>query len=252
MCNLISTENQIVYVKELVKKFGNFEALRGISFYVKEGEIFGLIGPNGAGKTTTFRILSTLLLPTSGIVKIDGKDVVKESDKVRRIISYLPEDAGTYRNITGYEYLKMVSEIYFRNKRDAEEALELGIKLADLGNQINEKMKNYSKGMKRRIQVVRSLIVKPKVAILDEPTAGLDVMFASYIRKTIKDFVKSNKVTILISSHNMHETEELCDRVALINEGKILAEGYTNELIKSYGANDLEDLFMILVKGEQK
>lgn len=238
-----------VEVSNLVKRFGNFEALKGISFTVNEGEIFGLIGPNGAGKTTTFRIISTLLLPTAGEVKVFGKDVVKESNEVRKLISYLPEDAGTYRNINGYEYLKMVAEIYFGKSKEAEEALNLGIKLAGLGNQLYKKMKTYSKGMKRRVQVARALMIKPKVSILDEPTIGLDVVFASDVRKIIKDFARNYGTTVLLSSHNMLEVEGLCDRVALIHEGKILVEGYVTDLISEFGVKNLEELFITLIKG---
>ena len=240
-----------VIVKDLVKRFGKFEALKGISFTVEEGEIFGLIGPNGAGKTTTFRIIATLLLPTAGEVKVLGKDVIKEAAEVRKLISYLPEDAGAYRNISGYEYLKMVAEIYFGKSKQADEALELGIKLASLGDQLYKKMKTYSKGMKRRVQVARALMVMPKVAILDEPTVGLDVVFANEVRKMIKDFSKEHGTTVLLSSHNMLEVEGLCDRVALIHEGRILIEGYVSELIKGFGVKNLEELFLMLVKGEK-
>lgn len=236
-----------VEVKNLLKSYGSFHALRGISFHVDEGEIFGLIGPNGAGKTTTFRILATLLIPTSGSVRIYDYDVVKEPHKVRKIISYLPEDAGVYRNITAYEYLKLVARMYFSSSSDFAESLELGVKLSGLGDKIHDKMKTYSKGMKRRVQIARALMVKPRIAILDEPTVGLDVMYSHMIRELIKDFVKTYKTTVLISSHNMLEVEGLCDRVALISEGRLLAEGSINELINLHAVRNLEELFIKLV-----
>ncbi|RLE82584.1 MAG: multidrug ABC transporter ATP-binding protein [Thermoprotei archaeon] len=239
-----------VVVRSLVKKFGEFAALRGISFEVEEGEIFGLVGPNGAGKTTTFRIIATLLLPTSGKVAVYGRDVVSEAHEVRKIISYLPEDAGAYRYLTGFEYLKLIAEIYFGKGRDSEEALELGIKLSGLGDRLYDKMKTYSKGMKRRVQVARALMVKPKLAILDEPTVGLDVLHARDIRDTIKDFSKTYETTVLVSSHNMREVEELCSRVALINRGRILVQGSIFDLLKDHGVPDLESLFIRLVKGD--
>jgi len=134
-------DERIVEVKGLVKQFGGLTALNGVSFSVDEGEIFGLIGPNGAGKTTTLRILATLLLPTSGYVSILGYDVVKEASKVRELSSYLAEDAGTYRNLTGYEYLSIVARIYFKSKRDAEEAVEEAARIYGLGDRIMDKIK---------------------------------------------------------------------------------------------------------------
>jgi len=238
-----------VEVINLVKRFGHVEALKGISFTVEEGEVFGLIGPNGAGKTTTFRILAGLIKPTAGTAKVFGKDVNGEAEEVKRMISYLPEDAGAYRNITGYEYLKMVSEVYFGKGKEAEEALELGIKLAGLGDALYEKMKTYSKGMKRRVQVARALMVKPKVSILDEPTVGLDVIYSTEVRETVKRFSKEYGLTVLISSHNMLEVEGTCEKVAIINEGRILTEGYVKDLLSEHGVKNLEELFIKLVRG---
>ncbi|OYT62042.1 MAG: multidrug ABC transporter ATP-binding protein [Thermofilum sp. ex4484_15] len=240
---------EAVKVVNLTKRFGYFEALKGISFTVNEGEIFGLIGPNGAGKTTTFRIIAGLMKPTSGEVKVFGKDVVRETKEVRKLISYLPEEAGAYRNITGFEYLKMVAEIYFGKGSEAEEALELGIKLAGLGDSLYEKMKTYSKGMKRRIQVARALMVKPRVTILDEPTVGLDVIYSREVRGVVKDFSREYGLTVLISSHNMLEVEDICEKVAIINEGKVLTEGYVKDLLSEYDAKNLEEVFIRLVKG---
>ncbi|HDJ89826.1 MAG TPA: ABC transporter ATP-binding protein [Thermoprotei archaeon] len=235
-----------VNVVNLKKFFGDFPALKGISFSVEEESIFGLIGPNGAGKTTTFRIIAGLLLPSSGVVEVFRKNIVEKLDEIRRIISYLPEDAGSYRNITGYEFLKMVAKIYFGNTSDAEESLELGIKLADLGDRIHDKMKTYSKGMKRRIQVARALMIKPKLAILDEPTAGLDVVYSKNIRDTIKMFSKEYGVTVLMSSHNMFEVEGVCEKIAIIDKGEILTEGYVDEILEKYGAKNLEEVFIKL------
>jgi len=238
-----------VVIENLVKKFGDFTALRNVTFTVEEGEVFGLIGPNGAGKTTTFRIIATLLLPTAGKVEVYGMDVVKNADKVRRILSYLPEDAGTYRNLTGYEYLRMIAEVYYGRGREADEVVELGVKLAGLGERIYDKMKTYSKGMKRRIQVARALMVRPRVAVLDEPTSGLDVIHANAIRRVVRDYAKSYGTTVLLSSHNMLEVEGVCDRVAIIDRGVIIAEGSVKELLETYSARNLEEVFMKLAGG---
>jgi ABC-2 type transport system ATP-binding protein len=239
----------VVEVKDLVKDYDDFRALNKVSFNVYEGDIFGLIGPNGAGKTTLFRILATLLIPTSGTATIYGYDVVKDSNEVRKLITYLPEDAGVYRNITAYEYLRLIAKAYYTSSSDVEECVELGVKLLGLGDRIYDKMKTYSKGMKRRVQVVRALMIRPKVAILDEPTVGLDVIYSKGIRDLIKEFSKTYGTTVLISSHNMFEVEGLCSRVALISNGKLIVEGFTEELISKYGVKNLEELFIMFVRG---
>jgi len=239
-----------VSVRDLVKRFGNIEALKGISFNVEKEEIFGLVGPNGAGKTTTLRILATLLLPTSGKAYVFGRDVVSESSEVRRYISYLPEEAGCYRNLTGIEFLRIVAKLYFSNKADVEEAVELGIKISGLGERLYDKIKTYSKGMKRRLQVARALMVRPKLAILDEPTSGLDVLHAMTIRKTIAEFSKRYGTTIIMSSHIMSEVERICSRVAVMNKGKIIEMDYIDELKQKYGVTDLEELFVRVLKSD--
>jgi len=239
--------DRIVEINSLVKRFGELTALDEVSFNVNKGEIFGLIGPNAAGKTTTLRILATLLLPTSGRVRIFGYDVVEEASKVRRLISYLAEDAGTYRNLAGYEYLSIVARIYFRSKRDIEEAVEEAVRISGLGDRIMDKMKTYSKGMKRRIQVARALMTRPKIAILDEPTAGLDVFHAQHVRDLIKRHI-SNGGSLILSSHNMLEVEHLCTRLAFIHKGRIITEGEPEEIKVMYGASNLEEAFLEVLK----
>ncbi|HWQ16929.1 MAG TPA: ABC transporter ATP-binding protein [Sulfolobales archaeon] len=237
-----------VIVERLVKIYGgSVRALNGISFKVDRGSIYCLAGPNGAGKSTTFRILSTLILPTSGDAYIEGLHVVREAGRVRGIISYLPEEAGAYKNITGFEYLSMVSKIYFRG-READEALERGIRISGLSEKdLGRPMKQYSKGMKRRIQVARALMIVPRVAILDEPTAGLDPAQKAEIRGIIKSYPKNYGVTVLLSTHEMSEAESLCERVAIIDKGYIVAEGSVDEIISSQGARNLEEAFLKLI-----
>ncbi|WP_048146593.1 ABC transporter ATP-binding protein [Pyrococcus abyssi] len=236
-----------VAVSNLEKDYGKVKALRGVSFQIEEGEIFGLIGPNGAGKSTTLKILATLLHPTGGRAEVFGHDVVKEASEVRKLISYLPEEAGAYKRLTGLEYLEFMAKLYAKDSRKAEKMLKLGIELSGLGERLNDKVSTYSKGMVRRLLLARALMVKPKLAILDEPTSGLDIMNAFEIRRTIKEFSKEG-VTFLISSHNMLEVEYLCDRVALIHKGRILEVGTPRELKERYNAENLEEVFMEAVK----
>jgi ABC-2 type transport system ATP-binding protein len=234
-----------VEVKDLVKDFGSIRAVDRASFDVHKGEIFGLIGPNGAGKTTILRIVSTLLQITSGSVKVLGHDVVKEANHVRQLISYLPEDAGAYKNLTGRAYLEFIAN-FFGNGEKTKKIVERGVKIADLGERIDDKVSTYSKGMTRRLLVGRALMIEPKLAILDEPTSGLDVTNAREIREIIKKSTK-NGTTVLLSSHNMLEVEFLCERIALINEGKIVEEGNALGLKRKYRADNLEEVFTKVV-----
>jgi ABC-2 type transport system ATP-binding protein len=227
----------------VVKVFGNVYALDKLSFKVKSGEIFGLIGPNGAGKTTALRIVSTLLLPTSGSVKVFGLDVVEDAAEVRKIISYLPEEAGAYRTLSGWEYLDFMAKFNAKDESKVREIVEEAAEITGLGERLKDKTKAYSKGMKRRLLVARALMTKPKLAILDEPTSGLDVLHAYHVREIVKRYVKEHEVTVLLSSHNMLEVEHLCDRVALVNKGKIVAEGKPQELKEKYESANLEEVF---------
>jgi ABC-2 type transport system ATP-binding protein len=229
-----------VDVKGLIKQFGAIRALDDLSFNIKSGEIFGLIGPNGAGKTTTLRVVCTLILPTSGEVKVFGLDVVKQAGDVRKIVSYLPEEAGAYPNLSGWEYLKFMADFL---QGDSKAAVAEAAEISGLGERLKDKAKTYSKGMKRRLLVARALMGKPKLAVLDEPASGLDVLHAYHVRQIIKRYVKEQGVTVLLSSHNMLEVEYLCDRVALVNKGKIAVEGEPQELKKRYESQNLEEVF---------
>ena len=237
----------VVEVEGLVKDFGEVRALEGLSFHVKNGEVYGLIGPNGAGKTTALRIVSTLLKPTSGLVKVLGHDVVDEAAEIRSLISYLPEEAGVYKNLSGYEYLEFMAKFTSDNNDAVEEAVEAATEISGLGERLKDKLKTYSKGMKRRVLVARVLMTKPKLGVLDEPTSGLDVLHSIHVRRIIKRYVAKQGVTMLLSSHYMFEVEYLCDRVALINKGKIVAEGSPPELKKNLNASNLEEVFAKVV-----
>jgi len=232
-----------VEAKNVVKDFGTVVALDGLSFTINEGEIFGLIGLNGAGKTTALRITSTLLLPTSGTVKVFGQDVVKNAAEVRNLISYLPEEAGAYKNLSGYEYLRFMASFRTKNKAEIEKLVDAAAEISGLGDRLKDKVKGYSKGMKRRLLVARALMTQPKLAILDEPNSGLDVLHSVHVRTLIKRYAKEHNVTILLSSHNMLEVEYLCDRVALVNKGKVVVEGTPAELKTKYKSVNLEEVF---------
>ena len=236
-----------VEAKSLVKQFGNIRALNELSFRIEKGEIYGLIGPNGAGKTTTLRIISTLIVPTSGSVEIFGLDPVSQATEVRKIISYLPEEAGTYPNLSGNEYLEFMAKFNTKNPNELNETIKEAAKISGLRERLRDKTKTYSKGMKRRLLVARALMTRPKLAVLDEPASGLDVLHAYHVREIIKTYVKQHEVTVLLSSHNMLEVEYLCNRVALLNEGKIVVEGKPEELKQRYKSENLEEVFAKVV-----
>jgi ABC-2 type transport system ATP-binding protein len=233
---------QILTVKDIKKSYGRFEAVKGISFEVNENEIFALIGPNGAGKTSTLRIIATILQPTSGTADINGIDIVKTPREARSLISYLPEEAGAYKNMTGIKYLRFMGELFSANRQAQETFIQTAREITGLGERLNDKIASYSKGMTRKLLLARALMTRPKLAILDEPTSGLDVINALDIRKTIKDFAKTG-MAVLLSSHNMLEIEYLSDRVGIIDKGYIHEIGTPEELKAKYVSSNLEEVF---------
>lgn len=232
----------VLRVEDLRKTYGDHEAVKGISFSIREGEVFGLIGPNGAGKTTTLRMICTLLTPSGGHIRICGHDTVTDGPEVRKIISYLPEDAGAYKDLTGRQYIRFTAG-FFADGEEFEEMVARGIEMANLGDRIDSKIDTYSKGMMRRLLISRAVMPKPKLAVMDEITSGLDVMNAYRTRLQVRGLVDQG-VTVLISSHNMFEVESLCDRVALINKGEIILCGTPQELMEQTGSKNLEEVFI--------
>jgi len=239
-----------IQANNLTKSFGRTEALRGASFNVRENEIFGLIGHNGAGKTTALRILSTLISSTNGSAKIFGYDVAKQPEKVRAILSYLPEEAGAYQQLNGIEFLEFMAGFYANTKNEMNTIVQQGKLISDLGVRLDDRVKTYSKGMLRRLLIARALMMKPRLAIMDEPTSGLDVIQSVNVRNMIKNYADKEGVTVLLSSHNMLEVEYLCHKVALINQGIVVAQGSPDELKQEYGKSNLEEVFMEVTQYE--
>ncbi|BFI75073.1 ABC transporter ATP-binding protein [Sulfurisphaera ohwakuensis] len=239
-------EEIAIGVINLRKKFGNFWALKDVNFTVKKGEVFGLIGPNGAGKTTTLRVVAGIIKSYEGIVKVFGLDPVKAKNK--GYISYMPEDAFPYEKLTGIENLQFFAKLYSRgDKRKTQEFVELGIKIANLGDKIYQPTSTYSRGMKRRLIIARTLMVMPKLAILDEPTSALDVDSAVRVRNTIVEMSKKYGITIILSSHNMLEVQYMCDNIAMINDGKTIISGSPNDIIEKLKVKNLEEAFMKVI-----
>ena len=229
-------------VRGLTKHYGELRAVRGIDFDVADGEIFALIGPNGAGKTTTLRMVATILRPTSGEITMGVIDAVKNPAAMRQQISYLPEEAGAYKNLKAIDYLKFVADVFFEDRERAAQAVQVGREVSGLGDRLGDKLGSYSKGMTRKLLLARTVMTEPTLAILDEPTSGLDVINAIELRERIKEMAAGG-MSVLLSSHNMLEIEFLSDRVAMIAGGRIHATGTPAELKTLYAADNLEQVF---------
>ncbi len=239
--------NNVLQVEGLKKFYGNLEALKGIDFEVRQGEIFALIGPNGAGKTTALRIVATLLTVSEGYIKFLEYDLRKNPERVREQISYLPEEAGAYKNMKGMDYLKFMANFYAQTTEEERQYVERAVGITGLGERLGDKVGTYSKGMTRKILLARALMTKPVLTILDEPTSGLDVLNALDVREMIRQYVREG-TSVLLSSHNMLEIEFLSDRVGLIDKGRILDTGTPGELKTKYEAKNLEEVFRSAVR----
>ena len=228
----------IIETHKLTKKFGSLTAVDGIDLEVKEGEIFGLLGPNGAGKTTTISMLATMQSPTSGKAKVAGFDVVSQQDAVRNSIGVVFQDQTLDTELTGWENLDIHSRLYSVPNKAAR--IEEVLRLVTLWDKRNEFVKNYSGGMKRRLEIARGLIHEPKMLFLDEPTIGLDPQTRRGIWDYIQKMNRRDKVTVLLTTHYMDEADYLCDRVAIIDNGRIIALDTPGRLKSRLGHNTLE------------
>jgi ABC-2 type transport system ATP-binding protein len=228
----------VIEVSNLTKKFGDFTAVDHISFDVKKSEIFGLLGPNGAGKTTTIRMLSTLTRPTEGTATIGGYDIVKNDSKVRELIGLVSEKMIMYDRLTAKENLMFFGKLYNIPKEILEERIDELLELVQLSQWKNSKVGTFSTGMRQRMNVVRALLNMPKVLFLDEPTLGLDPQSTVEVREFVKKINRENETTIILTTHMMNEADILCDRIGIIDHGKISALDTSTNLKNSIsGAN---------------
>ncbi|HAM50377.1 MAG TPA: ABC transporter ATP-binding protein [Nitrospiraceae bacterium] len=226
----------MISVENLVKCFGNITAVNDISFEVDEGSIFGFLGPNGAGKTTTISMLCTLLSPTSGKAFINGFDCSKESAKVRKAIGIVFQDSTLDKELTAYENLMFHAFLYDVKKDERAQRVGDALHFVNLHERRNDLVKKFSGGMKRRLEVARGLIHRPKVLFLDEPTLGLDPQTRTNLWEFIIDLPRKHGMTIFMTTHYMEEAE-VCDRIAIIDKGKIMTIGTPEELKKTIGGD---------------
>ena len=238
----------MISLDNLTVSYGGWTLFDNISLLINPKDRIGLVGKNGAGKTTTIRMISTLIKPTSGDAEVDGHSIIKEPEKVRRSITYLPDEAGAYKTMTGRAYLKFMAGMFAESKAEITEFTARAEKTCGLGDRLNEKIGSYSRGMIRKLLLSRAVMTRPKLAILDEPTSGLDVINALEIRKMIKELSKTENMSFLLSSHNMLEIEFVSDRVGIIAGGRLLAVGKINELKEKYNSANLEEVFEKVVK----
>ncbi len=227
----------MIIVKNLVKKYGDFYALNGLSFEVNENEIFGLLGPNGAGKTTLIHILATLLKPTTGGAVVNGYDVLHNATKVRESIGVVFQAPSSDDILTGYENLKIHALLYGIPRGTREKRISEVLKLVGLEGRKNDQVKKYSGGMRRRLEIARGLLHHPKVLFLDEPTLGLDPQSRESMWTYIKEIVTEEKVTIILTTHYMEEADMLCDRIGFISNGKIIALNSPSNLKQEMGGD---------------
>lgn len=236
----------MIEVKGLSKSFKNIKAVDNISFHVNKGEIVGLLGENGAGKTTTLRMLATMLKATEGTAIVNGYDINKDPGKVRGEVGILfGGEVGLYDRLTARENIKYFAELNGMDRKATEESIEYLIKMLEMEEYIDRRVGKFSRGMKQKVAIARSIVHKPTVMLFDEPTAGLDVTASRIVQDFILKCKEDNKA-IIFSSHSMGEVERLCDRIVIIHKGKILEEGTVENLKNKYNNRNMEDIFMQL------
>lgn len=236
----------MIKVENLTKKFNGFAAVDNVSFSVGKGEIFAFLGPNGAGKTTTIRMLTTLLKPTSGSIEINGLEVLKKQDEVRKSFGIIFQDPSLDDELTAYENMEFHGVIYGVPKELRRERIEQLLKFVELWDRKNELVKKFSGGMKRRLEVARGLIHHPKLLFLDEPTLGLDPQTRNHIWNYIKGLNEKEGMTIFFTTHYLAEAEKVAQKIAIIDKGKIISQGTLQELKEKTKTNSLEEAFLSL------
>ena len=244
----------MVQTKELTKKFGDLTAVDDFSLSIEDREVFGLLGPNGAGKTTVIKMLTTLLPPTSGSASVAGFDVVHQATEVRRIMGYVPQILSADGQLTGFENLSIFAKLYDIPRKGRAEHLRQALEVMGLADSADRLVRTYSGGMIRRLEIAQSMIHRPRILFLDEPTIGLDPTARQSVWEHIRRLRNEYGTTILLTTHYMEEADELCGRVAIMHLGKMAALGTPLELKRSVPANDhgeatLNDVFAYYTKG---
>jgi ABC-2 type transport system ATP-binding protein len=236
----------MISVRNLTKRFGDLAAVQDVSFNVKKGEVFAFLGPNGAGKSTTIKMLTTLLAPSSGSVEIDGLDPAKHPNQVRKRIGIVFQDPSVDTELTAYENIEFHGVLYHVPKGVRRERIAMLLELFGLWDRRNHFVKEFSGGMKRRLEIARCLLHTPKIIFLDEPTLGLDPQTRHQLWTQVRRLNQEEEVTVFLTTHYMEEAERVADRIAIIDHGRIIAEGTAGELRASTQSESLEQAFLSL------
>lgn len=240
----------IISVSDLTRKFGDFTAVGGISFNVSAGQIFAFLGPNGAGKSTTIKMLTTLLQPTSGSITINGFDPVKNQDEVRKSFGIVFQDPSLDDELTAYENMEFHGVLYNVAKDLRRSRIKELLEIVDLWDRKDHQIKTFSGGMRRRLEIARGLLHHPKIFFLDEPTLGLDPQTRNQMWQYVLKLNKKENITVFFTTHYMEEAERIAQEIAVIDHGKIIAQGTVTELKKQTKAKSLEDAFLTLTGRE--
>lgn len=243
---LESHDESIIHVEKLTKRYGDLVAVDGISFAVRAGEIFAFLGPNGAGKTTTIKMLTTLLKPTSGTITIDGLDPASDPIAVRRRFGIVFQDPSLDDELTARENLELHASLYAIPRAQRQERIEHLLGLFDLWKRRNSVVKEFSGGMKRRLEIARGLLHTPKILFLDEPTLGLDPQTRNQLWTIVGKLNEQERVTVFLTTHYMDEAERVTKRIGIIDHGRIVAEGSADALKQQTSTMTLEDAFLAL------
>ena len=236
----------MITVQHLVKEFGDFKAVDDVSFDVAAGEIFAFLGPNGAGKTTTIKMLTTLLKPTGGQIEIDGLDPAKRANEARQRFGIVFQDPSLDQELTAYENMDLHGVLYHVPRKLRHERTEMLLKLFELWDRRDDFVKQFSGGMKRRLEIARGFLHTPKILFLDEPTLGLDPQSRNQLWTHVKNLNQTEKVTVFLTTHYMDEAEKVADRIAIIDHGKIVAQGSPDELKQQTSTDSLEAAYLSL------
>ncbi|HEX7808412.1 MAG TPA: ABC transporter ATP-binding protein [Thermoanaerobaculia bacterium] len=236
----------MIEIRDLTKRYGDFTAVDCLSLTAAAGQIFGFLGPNGAGKTTTIRIISGLSLPTSGTVHVNGVDVLEDPVRAKASMGYVPDRPYLYEKLTGRELLHFVADLYRKDWRECEPRAVAMLQTFGLGDWIDARIENLSHGMKQKLVIVSSLVHDPAVLVIDEPMVGLDALAQRQVKQLFRKLADDGK-TIFLTTHTLSVAEAVCDRIAIINRGRIVASGTTAELKKD---SALEDVFLELTYDE--
>ncbi|GAA0365524.1 ABC transporter ATP-binding protein [Bacillus horti] len=220
----------ILETVDLKKEFNGKLVVDGVNLYLNEGESVGLLGPNGAGKSTTISMISSLVKPTSGDVRLSGNSILKHPAELRRVLGVVPQEIALYEDLTAYENLKFFGRIYKLRSKALENRIQGALELVGLQDRQKEQIKHYSGGMKRRINIAAALLHEPKIVIMDEPTVGIDPQSRNHILETVRLLNREKGLTVVYTSHYMEEVENLCDRVYIMDDGKVIASGTKDEL----------------------